>query len=139
MHQGGQVSGSEVGQLDCQLGVLQDAICQVLLLRQADVGVSFQHLGVLAYIRAAGELTAGPDVLKVEEATMFVALVSKSEVDAGAVLGGGPHEVGHDAGDVEGQLPLRLLRHLREPDLSLLGLRATTRNDLLGPALPRPT
>ena len=102
MHQGGQVSSREVGQLDCQLGVLQDAICQVLLLPQADVGVSFQHLGVLAYIRAAGELTTGADVLKVEEATMLVALMSKSKVNAGAVFGGGPHEVSHNAGDVEG-------------------------------------
>ena len=32
---------------------------------------------------------------------MFVALVSKAKVNAGAVLGGGPHEVSHDEGDVE--------------------------------------
>ena len=78
-------------------------------------------------------------MLKVEEATVLVALVSKSKVDAGAVLGGGLHEVGHNAGDVEGQLPLRLLRHFCKPDLFLLGLRATTRVYLLGPALSRPT
>ena len=34
---------------------------------------------------------------------MLVALVSKSKVDAGAVLSSGPHQVGHDAGDVERQ------------------------------------
>ena len=79
-------------------------------------------------------------MLQVEEATMFVALVSKSKVDAGAVLSGGPREVGHDAGDVKGQLPLRLLRHFREPHLlSLLGLGATTRVYPLRPVLTRPT
>ena len=71
-------------------------------------------------------------MLKVEEATVLVALVSESKVDAGAALGGCPHEVGHYAGNVEGQLPLRFLRHLCEPDLLiLLGLRSTTRVDLL--------
>ena len=139
MDQGGQVSGCEVGQLYRKLGVLEDGIGQDLLVPEADVGVALKHLGILANVWAACELTAGSGVLKVEEATVLVALVSKSKVNAGAVLGGGPHEVGHDAGYVERQFAFWLLRHLREPDLSLLGLRATTRNDLLGPALPRPT
>ena len=99
-------------------------------------------LSIWAYfsnVGAACEFTAGPDVLKVEEATVLVALVSKPKVNAGAVLGCSPHEVGYYAGYVERQFALRLLRHLRQPDLlSLLGLRATTRVDLLGPVLPRP-
>ena len=70
-------------------------------------------------------------MLKVEKATVLVALVSKSKVNASTVLGGGPHEVGHNAGDVKGQLLLWLLRHFCKPDLFLLGLRATTRIDLL--------
>ena len=72
-----------------------------MLVPKSDVGVTLEHLGVLSDVRAPSELTAGPDVLKVEEATMFVALVSKAKVNAGAVLGGGPHEVGHNAGYVE--------------------------------------
>ena len=138
VHQGGQVSGCEVGQLHRKLSVLEDGISQDLLVPEADISVALKHLSVLSDVGAACDFTAGPDVLEVEEATVLVALVSKSKVNAGAVLGGGPHEVGHDAGDVEGQLPLRPLWHLREPDLSLLGLRATTRNNLLGPVLPRP-
>ena len=51
-------------------------------------------------------------MLKVEDPAILVAAVSKSKVDTRAVLGGGPHEVTHDARDVEGQLPLRLLCHL---------------------------
>ena len=39
-------------------------------------------------VGAACEFTAGPDVLKVEEATVLVALVSKSKKNAGAVFGG---------------------------------------------------
>jgi len=138
--QGGQVSSREVGQLDRKLGVLNDSVSQDLLVPLADIGVALQHLGIFANVGATCELTAGPDVLKVEEATMFVALVSKSKVDAGAILGGGPHEVGHDAGYVEGQLPLRLLGHIREPHLlSLLSLGAII--DVSGyiPDLPRPT
>jgi hypothetical protein len=107
---------------------LEDGIGQDLLVPEADVGVAFQHLGILANIRAASELTAGSDVLKVEEATMFVALVSKSKVNAGAVLSSCPHEVGHYAGYVERQLAFRLLRHFCDPDLlSLLGMGANIR------------
>ena len=53
-------------------------------------------------------------MLHVEVRPVLVAAVSKSEVDTHARLGGGPHQVAHDAGDVEGQLPLRPLRHLLE-------------------------
>jgi len=131
VHQGGQVLGSEVGELDRKLGVLQDAVSEDLLVPKSDVGVALEHLGVLSNVGAACDFTAGSDVLKVEEATVLVALVSKSKVDASTVLGGSPHQVGHNAGDIEGQLPLRLLRHFCKPDLFLLGLRATTRIDLL--------
>jgi hypothetical protein len=107
---------------------LEDGIGQDLLVPLADIGVALEHLGILANVRAAGELTAGPDVLKVEEATMFVALVSKSKVNAGAVLSSCPHEVGHYAGYVERQLAFRLLRHFCDPDLlSLLGMGANIR------------
>ena len=132
LNQGGQIPGSEVGELDRKLGILKDAVSEDLLVPKSDFGVALEHLGVLPNVRTACDFTAGPDVLKVEEATMFVALVSKAKVNAGAVLGGGPHEVGHNAGNVEGQLPLRFLRHLCEPDLLiLLGMRSTTRVDLL--------
>ena len=56
---------------------------------------------------------------------MLVALMSKSKVNAGAVLSSAPHEVGHDAGDVQRQFAFRLLGHFCEPDLlSLLGMGA---------------
>ena len=114
--------------MDRKLDVLQNAVSEDLLVPEADVGVALQHLGVLPNVGAAGDLTAGSDVLKVEEATMFVALVSKSKVNAGAVLSGGPHEVGHDAGDVERQLAFRFLGHFCDPDLlSLLGMGANIR------------
>ena len=71
-------------------------------------------------------------MLKVEEATIFVALVSKSKVDAGAILGGGPNEVRHDLGDVEGQLALGLRRRVDEPAWGLEGvLPFSTRGRLL--------
>ena len=98
VHQGSQVSGCEVGQLHPKLGELEDGISQDLLVPESDVGVAPQHLGILANFRAASELTAGPDVLKVEEATVLVALVSKSKVNAGAVFGCSPHDFGHYAG-----------------------------------------
>ena len=86
--------------MDRKLSVLQDAVSEDLLVPEADVGVALEHLGVLPNVRTACDFTAGPDVLKVEEATVLVALVSKSKVNTGAVLGGSPHEVGHNAGDV---------------------------------------
>ena len=66
-------------------------------------------------------MVAVGDVLQVEQPVVLVALVSKSKVDTNTVLGGGPDEVGHDAGDVEGQLPLRSLRHLTLLHRSILG------------------
>ena len=135
--QSGQVSGSEVGELDRKLGVLQNAVSEDLLVPKADVGVALEHLGVLANVGAACDLTAGSDVLEVEEATVLVALVSKSKVDAGAVLSSGPHEVGHDAGDVERQLAFRLLGHICDPDLlPLLSMGAATHVSGYRPDLP---
>ena len=40
-------------------------------------------------------------MLDVEEATVIVALVTESKVNAIAILGCSPHKVGQDAGDVE--------------------------------------
>ena len=78
-------------------------------------------------------------MLKVEEATMLVALVSIPKVNAGAVLGGGPHQVGHYAGDVERQFAFRLLGRFCGPDLlSLLSMGATTRSRWSIPDLLRP-
>ena len=67
---------------------------------------------------------------------MLVALVTKSKVDAGAVLGCSPHEVGNDAGYVEGQLSFRFLWHLRYFDLiPLLHLGSATGVNLFDPSL----
>ena len=52
-------------------------------------------------------------MLQVEQPAVLVALVVEAEVDAGAVLGGGPDEVRHDLGDVEGQLALELRRRVK--------------------------
>ena len=87
LDQGGHVPGSEVGELDRKLGVLQDAVSEDLLVPESDVGVALEHLGVLSNVGAACDFTASPDVLKVEEATMLVALVFKSKVNASAVFG----------------------------------------------------
>ena len=102
VHQGGQVSRGEVGQLHSQLGVLQDGICEDLLIPQADVGVALEHLGILGGVRAPRALTPVAHVLEVEDAAMLVTLVTKSKMDTGAVLGSSPHDVGHDTGYVEG-------------------------------------
>ena len=67
-------------------------------------------------------------MLQVEEAVVLAALVSESKVDARAVLRGCPDEIGHDPGDVEGQLALRPLRHLHVPARFYLG--STTGVDL---------
>ena len=40
-----------------ELGVLEDGISQDLLVPEADVGVALQHLGILANVWAASELT----------------------------------------------------------------------------------
>ena len=137
--QGFQVSGSEVSQLHRKLSVLDDGVSQNLLVPEPDVGVALQHLGVLANIWAASKLTAGSVVLKGEEATMFVAILSKSKVNASAVFGCSTHEVGHYPGYIKRQLAFRLLGHFCEPDLfSLLGLGATTFSGFR-PDLHRPT
>jgi hypothetical protein len=64
---------------------LQDGISSKdLVVPELDVGVAFEHLGILTSVWAASELNTGANVL---EATSFVALVIKFKVDAGAVLG----------------------------------------------------
>ena len=63
---------------------------------------------------ASRDQAARAYVLHVKVPTVLVAAVSKSKMDTRAVLGGGPHQVGHDAGDVKGQLPLQHLRHFLE-------------------------
>ena len=137
VHQGGQIPGGEVGELDRKLGILQDGVSQDLLVPESDDGVALQHLGVLANFRSASELTTGSNVLQVEEATVLVALVSESKVDAGAVFGSGPHEVGHDAGYIERQLAFRLFGHFCDPDLlSLLSMGAATHVAGSDPAYP---
>ena len=96
-----------------------------------------QHLGVLENVRAASELATGANVLKVKKAPMLVTLMTKSKVDTGSILGRSPHEVGHDAGYIEGQLSFRFLGHLRYFDLvSLLHLGSTTGVNLFDPFLP---
>ena len=64
-------------------------------------------------------------MLQVEQPVVLVAFVSKSKVDTSAVLGGGPDEIGHDAGDVEGQLLLGLLGHLFLLHRSVVGYNVT--------------
>ena len=66
---GGILLGGDVdegGQLDSQVGVLEDGIGQDLLLPQADVGVALQHLGVFGDVAAVLDLAAVLDVLHVE-------------------------------------------------------------------------
>ena len=76
-------------------------------------------------------------MLQVEQPVVLVALESKPKIDSGAVLGGGPDEVGHDLWDVEGQLALGLSGHVGEPaggceGRSIAGpLRSTAGVDLL--------
>ena len=99
-HEGGPTGCSQVGQLECQLSVLDDGVSQHLLVPQSDVDALLDHLRVLRDIRATTQLVTCTDVLQVKQPIVLVALVPEAEVDAGAVLGGGPDEVCHDAGDV---------------------------------------
>ena len=76
-------------------------------------------------------------MLKVKQLAMLVALMTKSKVDARAVLGGRPDEVGHDLWNVDGQLALGLGGHVGEPTRGYKGssiatlLRSTPGVDLL--------
>jgi hypothetical protein len=79
---------------------LYDGVGQVLLLPKPNVVAFLDPLGILGDVLAAGDLTAGSDVLKVKHPPMLVAAVTKSKVYTGAIFGGGPHEITHDAGDV---------------------------------------
>ena len=96
----GQVPGRQVGQLHCQLCVLHNGVGQVLLLPKPNVVALLDPLGILGDVWAAGDLTAGSDVLKVKHPPMLVAAVTKSKVYTGAIFRGGPHEITHDPGDV---------------------------------------
>ena len=122
MYESCQALGRQVGQLQSQLGVLEDGVGQHLLVPLADVDVALEHLGELGDVAAVLDLTTVLDVLHVKHPPVLVAAVPKSKVDAGAALGGGPHEVSHDPGDVEGQLALGPLGHLHVPVVALLDL-----------------
>ena len=63
LHEGGPASGGQVGQLERQLGILDDSICQHLLVPDPDVVALLDHLRVLGDIGATAEITAGTDVL----------------------------------------------------------------------------
>ena len=108
----GQVPGRQVGQLHCQLCVLHNGVGQVLLLPKPNVVALLDPLCILGNVWATGDLAAGADVLKVKHHPMLVAAVSKSKVDTGAIFGSGPHEVTHDAWNVEGQFALGPLGHV---------------------------
>ena len=95
LHEGGPASGGQVGQLECQLGVLDDGIGQHLLVPLPDVVAPLDNLGVFGNVGAAAKKVAGTDMLKVKELAMLVALVPESKVDTRAALGGRPNEVGH--------------------------------------------
>ena len=99
-HEGGPTGCSQVSQLECQLGVLDDGVGQHLLVPQSDIDALLDHLSVLRDIWATTQLVAGADVLQVEQPVVLVALWPKPKVDTGAVLGSGPDEVCHDARDV---------------------------------------
>ena len=72
-------------------------------------------------VLAPCDQAARANVLHVEIPPVLVAAVSEFKVDTRAILGGGPHQVAHDAGNLEGQLPPRPLRNFLEA--SRLGLR----------------
>ena len=94
--------------------LLEDAIGKYLLIPRADVTTLLDHPCILFNVLASRDQVARAYVLQVEVPLVLVAKVSESKVDTRAVLGGGPHQLAHDAGNVEGQLPLRSLRHFLE-------------------------
>ena len=63
LHEGGPVGGGQVGQLERQLGVLDDGICQYLLVPVPDVVALLDHLSIPGDVGAAAEVTAVADVL----------------------------------------------------------------------------
>ena len=91
---------------------------------RAYVATFLDHLGVFVNILASCDRITRAYVLKVKHPSMLVAAVSKTKVDTRAILGGGPHEVTHNARNIEGQFPLRPLRHLLESSGSWLGAAA---------------
>ena len=63
LHEGGPASGGQVGQLERQLGVLDDGIRQYLLVPVPDVVALLNPLRILGDVGAAAEVTAVADVL----------------------------------------------------------------------------
>ena len=78
LHEGGPVGGGQVGQLQRQLGVLDDGIREYLLVPVPDVVAPFDHVCILGDVATAAEVTAGADVLQVEQLVVLVALVTES-------------------------------------------------------------
>ena len=66
LHEGGPVSGGQVGQLKRQLGVLDDGIRQHLLVPVPDVVPLLDHLSISGDVGTATEEVAGADMLQVE-------------------------------------------------------------------------
>ena len=97
-----------------KLRVLQDAVGQHLLIPRANVSTFLDHPCILVYVLTCRDQAARAYVLYVKIPPVLVATVSESKVDTRAFLGGGRHQVAHNAGNVEGQLPLRSLRHFLE-------------------------
>ena len=88
-------------------------ISQHLLVPHSDVASFIDHLDILRNVGAPTQEVAVGDVLQVDKPVVLVALVPESELTlTGTVLFSGRDEVGHDADDIERQLPLGLLGHL---------------------------
>ena len=112
LDEGGLVPRSQVGQLERQLGVLDDRIGKHFLIPETNITAFLDQLCVLSDVWAASDLAAGAYVLQVEELPVLVAPVPESKVGAGAVLGGSPHQLGHYARYVKRQLAQGLLRQV---------------------------
>ena len=53
LHEGGPVSSGQVGQLECKLGILDNGICQYVIVPVPDVVALLDHLRVPGDVRAA--------------------------------------------------------------------------------------
>ena len=111
VNQGRTVRDIHVGELNRQLGILQDAFGQHLLIPTAGSATSLDHPRIYVNVLAACDHIARAHVFKVKDPAVLVAAVAESKVDACAVLGGGPHEVTNVPRGVEWQLPLRVQCH----------------------------
>ena len=113
LHEGGPVGGGQFGQLECQLGVLDDGVRQHLLVPVPDVVVLLDHLRIPGDFGATTEGVAGAYVLQVKQLVVIVALVTKPKVDTLAVLGGRSDKVRHDLWNLDGQLAIEAWRECR--------------------------